>query len=1018
MSEEKFFSRLTRLFRSGPVVKRKVRNAKKPSVTKVLDNFRKANNDIYNNVISDYGAYDRMSRYADFSEMEYCLHGDTLIATPNGYETIKELSEKYSHDESFIVYAYDHNKKQIVPALGKQARQTRFDHAYKVTFDSGKEIIGTANHKLMLRDGTYKRIDQLAENDSMMPFYRKDFFAKDKNDNKSPGYRWIYTMDYDNSTLKNGWIAEHRLIASWIAGRKLLNNEVVHHKNFIKYDNNPENLHIMTDTEHAKYHQIILNGKKWDYTNNSDWIDSFKKQHSEFMKNNNPAERKDITFSKILEICENYGFNSKIVCSMLDTDINVIKRRLRRNGFENFELFAKTYDINWKNNGWNNSGKNNPRYDHSLSFQHICDTYDGSQTLVQLSDFLDTTPIKILNRLKNNGFKNYTDFKENYANHKVVSVEYYGEIPLYDLTVDGYKNFATDSVISHNTPEISAALDIYADETVSTDDKGRSLHVFSENYKIKKILEELFYDTLNTEFNLRGWIRNLCKYGDFFLFNDVHPDYGVLNAYPIPVNEINREEGYDPEEPMGVRYRWVTNGNAELENWQVTHMRLLGNDAFLPYGSSIIEPARRIWRQLVLIEDAMLVYRVVRSPERRVFYIDVGAVPPEDIPHYMEQAKTTLRANQVIDKSTGKVDLRYNPLSVDEDYFIPVRGGESGTRVDTLAGGTNVSAIEDVEYIQKKLFAALKVPRAYLGYDETLSSKATLAQEDIRFSRTINYIQKVAISELNKLAIIHLYANGFDGDDLLDFNLTLSNPSAIAQQQKLELYRTKFEIAGSAPEGLVSRPYLLKNIIGLTDKEIELQDYEKIEDKLKTLELENIQLPGAEGDEGGEPTDDTGGEESEDEEDAGDDLFSSNIKTGKVLETDDDTNDDAILSKDIDEPSNKPVNVNNHLQKTLYNRSRRRTHGASKTHMPKFSDMLSHKNDSFSYKNAVGASSVMKFNESKKSNDFYDLKLEEAFKLSSDVEKILKKFKDFKSNNVDNVDSAQELLIESDESDI
>ena len=337
------------------------------------------------------------------------------------------------------------------------------------------------------------------------------------------------------------------------------------------------------------------------------------------------------------------------------------------------------------------------------------------------------------------------------------------------------------------TPEISAALDIYADEAVSTDDKGRSLHIFSENYKIKKILEELFYDTLNTEFNLRGWIRNLCKYGDFFLYNDVHPDYGVLNAYPIPVNEINREEGYDPDEPMGVRYRWITNGNAELENWQITHMRLLGNDAFLPYGSSIIEPARRIWRQLVLIEDAMLVYRVVRSPERRVFYIDVGAVPPEDIPHYMEQAKATLRANQVVDKSTGKVDLRYNPLSVDEDYFIPVRGGESGTRVDTLAGGTNVSAIEDVEYIQKKLFAALKVPRAYLGYDEMLSSKATLAQEDIRFSRTINYIQKVAISELNKLAIIHLYANGFDGDDLLDFNLTLSNHSAIAQQQKLEL---------------------------------------------------------------------------------------------------------------------------------------------------------------------------------------------------------------------------------------
>jgi len=466
---------------------------------------------------------------------------------------------------------------------------------------------------------------------------------------------------------------------------------------------------------------------------------------------------------------------------------------------------------------------------------------------------------------------------------------------------------------------------------------------------------------------------------------------------------------------MAVRYRWVANGNIELENWQITHMRLLGNDAFLPYGSSIIEPARRIWRQLVLIEDAMLVYRVVRSPERRVFYIDVGAVPPEDIPHYMEQAKTTLRANQVVDRSTGKVDLRYNPLSVDEDYFIPVRGGESGTRVDTLAGGTNVSAIEDVEYIQKKLFAALKVPRAYLGYDEALSSKATLAQEDIRFSRTINYIQKVAISELNKLAIIHLYANGYDGDDLLDFNLTLSNPSAIAQQQKLELYRTKFEIAASAPEGLVSQPYILKNVLGLTDKEIELQDAEKIDDKIKTLEIENIQLPEAEGEES--PPEGAAGEEADEEESTGeeDDLFSSNIKTGKVLETDDDLNDIDSMIDDSDPPK-KPVKVNNYLKKTLYNRSRRRTHGASKTHMPKFNDMLSHKNDS--YKNVMTGRSVMKLGESAAAEEFYASKLEETFRMSDDVKTILNKFKEFKTHNNEDDDSLEKLLIETDQNDI
>ncbi len=390
------------------------------------------------------------------------------------------------------------------------------------------------------------------------------------------------------------------------------------------------------------------------------------------------------------------------------------------------------------------------------------------------------------------------------------------------------------------TPEIASALDIYADESASQDEIGRVLHIYSENDKIRKVLEELFYDNLNVDFNLNPWTRNLCKYGDFFLFLDISPEYGVMSGIPIPVNEIEREEGFDADDPMAVRFRWVTQGNKILENWQIAHFRLLGNDAFLPYGSSVIEPARRIWRQLILIEDAMLVYRVIRSPERRVFKIDVGNVPPEEVENYMHQAKSALRSSQVVDKKTGRVDLRYNPLSVDEDYFLPVRGGQDGTAIDTLAGGQNTTAIEDVEYIQKKLFAALKVPKAYLGYDEMLSSKATLAQEDIRFSRTINKVQRVIISELNKIAAIHLYANGFDGEDLIDFTLKLSNPSTIAQQQKLELFRTKFEIAGSAPEGMLSRDYLRKRVLGLTNEEIDQIEKDKEKDKIRDLEIETI----------------------------------------------------------------------------------------------------------------------------------------------------------------------------------
>lgn len=395
------------------------------------------------------------------------------------------------------------------------------------------------------------------------------------------------------------------------------------------------------------------------------------------------------------------------------------------------------------------------------------------------------------------------------------------------------------------TPEIASALDIYAEEAVAPDELGNVLHIYSENQSINRILNELFYDTLNVNFNLTAWVRNMCKYGDFFLFNDVSPDQGVINVYPIAVNEIEREEGFDKDDPLAVRFRWMTQGNQILENWQVSHFRILGNDAFLPYGTSVLEAARRIWRQLILIEDAMLVYRIVRAPDRRVFYIDVGNIPPEEIPNYMEQAQAQLKKNQVVDRTTGRVDLRYNPLSVDEDYFLPVRGAATGTKIDTLAGGNNAAAVEDVQYIQKKLFAALKIPKAYLGYDEGLGAKATLSQEDIRFSRSINRIQRTILSELNKIAIIHLHAHGFEGTDLLDFELKLTNPSTIAQQQKLELYTTKFTIAQSAAgvEGLVDKKWIRKNIFMMSDDEIRAIDKGLIKDKEMSLKLEAVKLP-------------------------------------------------------------------------------------------------------------------------------------------------------------------------------
>lgn len=965
------FRRLTRLFRSGPIVKRKIRaldttmavaDKTKSSGTLL---FQKSLSPTYATITSNaYNLSERLMRYQDFCEMEYCLHEDTKIAIPGGYKTIKELEIecKNNPEHTFVVYAYDHNKRKIVPAIGKQARQTRTDVAYTVTFDNGKSIIGTPNHRLMKRDGTFCKIEDLKAGDAMMPFYRRDLFngCKEEGD----GYRWIYTMDRESSM--NGWVTEHRIIGEMIKGSPLSSDEVVHHMNFIKYDNSIENLQVMTDADHRSLHATILNGAKWSQ-NNSEWVKQFKLNHSKFMTENNPAERKDITFGRILEIAERTNFNSRKLCEVLDTDPNVIKRRLRKHGYENFETFARAYNPDWHNHGWDNQGKKNPRYDHNVTFDKICSHFSKGMSAKDLVKSLDTTITVLNNRIKERGYKNFAEFSETYDNLKVVSVEYYGVIPLYDFTVDGYKNFATDTVISHNTPEIAAALDIYADETVASDEKGRSLHIYSDNEKIRELLEELFYNVLNTEFNLRSWARNLVKFGDMFLYNDVSPEHGVINAFPIPVNEIEREENYDRDDPFAVRYRWVTLGNRTLENWEVTHFRLLGNDMFLPYGSSIVEPARRIWRQLILIEDAMLVYRVVRAPERRVFYIDVANIPANEIPAYMEKQKQSLRTAPVVDRQSGRVDLRYNPMSVEEDYLIPVRGSESGTKIDTLAGGQNAAAVEDVAYIQKKLFAALKIPRAYLGYDDMLASKATLAQEDIRFSRTINVIQKTIIAELNKLAIIHLYAHGFSDDDLQNFTLRLSNPSTVAQQQKLELWRAKFEIAGSAPEGTASKRFLRKEIWGLNDEEIKKLDNERLREKMIDAAIEAAPggaegEPGAGGGDdlfgggggdmgGGAPPDmgagpDDAGAELPPEENAGvepeeEEDSSTDLLTGGI-----DNDDDESFALKLQSIQDKPVSVNAHLKHVLYNRDRRRTHGASKTHMPDFQKMTAADNKS------------------------------------------------------------------------
>jgi len=381
------------------------------------------------------------------------------------------------------------------------------------------------------------------------------------------------------------------------------------------------------------------------------------------------------------------------------------------------------------------------------------------------------------------------------------------------------------------TPEIASALDIYADEMTTHSELSEMLRINCINEEIRAVLTTLYNNILNVNSNLFGWCRTMCKYGDFFLYMDIDEKFGIQTVIPIPTHEIERLEGEDKTNPNYIQYQW-NSAAMTFENWQIAHFRILGNDKHAPYGSSVLEAARRIWRQLVLLEDAMMAYRIVRAPSRRVFYVDVGQIAPQDVEQYMQKIMTQMKRHQVMDADTGRVDLRYNPMSIEEDYYIPQRGGTGGTKIENLPGATFDGGIDDVKYLRDKLFSALKIPASYLSRAEGADEdKATLVQKDIRFARTIQRLQRVVISELEKIGIVHLYTLGFRGDDLLAFTLSLNNPSKIAELQELEHWKQKFDIAAAATEGFFSRRWVAHKIFGLSDEDVVRNQREMFHDR-------------------------------------------------------------------------------------------------------------------------------------------------------------------------------------------
>jgi hypothetical protein len=386
------------------------------------------------------------------------------------------------------------------------------------------------------------------------------------------------------------------------------------------------------------------------------------------------------------------------------------------------------------------------------------------------------------------------------------------------------------------TPEIASTLDIYADEMTTHSSMTSMLHIKSPNQEIRSILETLYYDVLNVEFNLFGWCRTMVKFGDMFLYLDIDDKLGVKSAIGLPSPEVERLEGEDKTNPNYVQFQW-NSGGITFEAWQIAHFRILGQDKYAPYGTSVLEPARRIWRQLNLMEDAMMAYRIVRAPDRRVFYIDVGNVAQDDVEQMMLKVQAQMKRNMIVDQNTGRIDLRYNPMSIDEDYFIPIRG-QSNTKIDTLAGGSFVGDIDDVKYLRDKLFSALKVPQSYLTREENAEDKTTLAQKDIRFARTVQRLQRVIVAELEKIGIIHLFTLGYRNEDLLNFSLSLNNPSKISELQELEHWKTKFEVASQAKEGFFSKRWLAEHVFNMTEHDFKKMQREIYYDKIFEKSLE------------------------------------------------------------------------------------------------------------------------------------------------------------------------------------
>ena len=438
--------------------------------------------------------------------------------------------------------------------------------------------------------------------------------------------------------------------------------------------------------------------------------------------------------------------------------------------------------------------------------------------------------------------------------HKPVgsSLQYNPTLNYQSMRLQLYSDY---EAMDHD-PIIAAALDIISDECTNRNEYGDVLNINSSDENIRKVLHNLFYDVLNIEFNLPTWVRNMCKYGDMYLKLEVSEKFGVYNVLPLSVYEVVREEGTDPENPSYVRFTLDPNGLASgatntirrdqfsLENYEVAHFRLLTDSNYLPYGRSYLEPSRKVFKQLMLMEDAMLIHRIMRAPEKRVFYINIGNTDADQVEQFMADTANKMKKTPYIDQNTGDYNLKYNMQNITEDFFIPIRGNDASTRIDTTKG-LDYDGTTDIEYLKHKMMAALKIPKPFLGYEEGVEGKSTLAGMDIRFARIVERVQRIIESELTKIALVHLYSQGFDDNQLVDFSLELTTPSIVYEQEKVELYTAKTTVAQNMIDNKIfSKDWVYENVFGLSPDQYDIEKEAMVEDAMSKFRLSQIENEG------------------------------------------------------------------------------------------------------------------------------------------------------------------------------